>query len=299
VPLVNPYCIQAIRFGLGQRGQVLTGSRALDYTCIHSAKEELVSSRPSSVLLPLPDRDFDTTESSIAWQAFVDAGIEVTFATETGRVATCDERLLRSGFFNWFPAGPEAVEAYRAMSSSPAFRSPITYRDIDPADHDAVHLGGGHAQGMRQYLDSAVLRDRVLGFHQGKKIIGAICHGSLIPARTIDPLTGASIIEGRRFTTLTLPIEKFAFRSTWFRVGRRYRTYWKYTETEVRQAVGPSGSIERGNTRFGALGYSLVHDEPMVVEDGHFLSARYPLDAPRYAEAFVRRLTADRAAATP
>ncbi|MHC1559218.1 type 1 glutamine amidotransferase domain-containing protein [Actinomycetospora sp. C-140] len=258
-----------------------------------------MSSRPPSVLVPLPDRDFDTTESSIAWRAFVDAGVEVTFATETGRVAACDQRLLRSGFFNWFPAGQDALDAYRAMSSSPAFRSPITYRDIDPADFDAVHLGGGHAQGMRQYLDSGVLRERVLGFHRQNKTIGAICHGSLIPARTIDPRTGASIIEGRRFTTLTRPIEKFAFRCTWFRVGRRYRTYWKYTETEVGQAVGSAGAIERGETRFGAFGYSLTHDEPMVVEDGHFLSARYPFDAPRYAEAFVRRLVDDRAAATP
>ena len=87
-----------------------------------------MSSRPPSVLIPLPDRDFDTTESSIAWRAFVDAGIEVTFATETGRVAACDQRLLRTGFFNWFPAGQDALDAYRAMSSSPARATVVTSR---------------------------------------------------------------------------------------------------------------------------------------------------------------------------
>lgn len=234
------------------------------------------------VLIPLPDTDFDVTEAAISWSRFTEAGFAVTFATETGKVARCDQRLLKSGWFNPLPAGAEARSAYTAMVSSPEFLAPITYRAIDVADFDAVHLSGGHAQGMRQYLDSKVLQGKVVDFHRAEKLIGAVCHGTLIPARAIDPSTKRSIIAGRRFTTLTLPLEKWAFKVTWFRVGRRYRTYWKYTETEVRSAVGPSGELVRGDS----------FETPLVVEDGNFISARYPLDVPNYAAAFVRHLLA-------
>lgn len=251
-----------------------------------------MSSSTRRVLIPLPDHDFDTTESAVAWQAFTDAGFQITFATETGRIPACDHRLLRSGFFNFLPAGPEAVRAYHSMTASPEFRTPITYRDIEVNDFDAVHLSGGHARGMKQYLDSRVLQSRVVEFHRAGKLIGAVCHGTLIPARAVDPETGHSVIHGRRFTTLTLPIEKYAFRVTWFRVGRRYRTYWTYTETEIRNAVGPDGDVPRGETGFGFAGLSVTHDAPFTVEDGHFVSARYPLDVSLYAETFVRKLLA-------
>lgn len=240
----------------------------------------------SRVLIPLPDTDFDTTEAAISWSRFTDAGFTVTFATETGKVARCDQRLLKSGWFNPLPAGPEARAAYAAMVASAEFQAPITYRAIDVEDFDAIHLGGGHAQGMRQYLDSAVLQSKVVDFDRAGKLIGAVCHGTLIPARAIDPSTNQSIIAGRRFTTLTLPLEKWAFKITWYRVGRRYRTYWKYTETEVREGVGPRGEVVRGES----------FETPLVVEDGNFISARYPIDVPEYASAFVRRLQNSRRA---
>ncbi|MER7556391.1 type 1 glutamine amidotransferase domain-containing protein [Nocardioides sp. NPDC126508] len=239
------------------------------------------------VVIPLPDTDFDTTEAAVSWRRFTDAGFTVTFATETGKVARCDQRLLKSGWFNPLPAGPEARAAYDAMIASPEFSAPITYRSIDVADFDAIHLSGGHAQGMRQYLDSKVLQSKVVDFHHADKLIGAVCHGTLIPARAVDPTTRQSIIAGRRFTTLTLPLEKWAFKITWFRVGRRYRTYRKYTETEVRAAVGPRGELVRGDS----------FETPLVVEDGNFISARYPLDVPDYAATFVRRLQASEQAA--
>lgn len=234
------------------------------------------------VLIPLPDNDFDTTEAAVSWKTFVDNGCEVTFATEHGRVAACDQRLLSSGWFNPLPAGPAAVAAYEEMISTDAFRSPITYRDIKADHFDAVHLSGGHAQGMRQYLDSTVLQRSVVDFVQAGKLVGAICHGVLVPARAIDPSTGKSVLDGHRATTLTLPLEKWAIRTTFFRVGRRYRTYWKYTETEVRQAVGAGGSILRGESI----------ESPFVVDDGQFVTGRYPLDVPLYAQTFVKKLTA-------
>lgn len=232
------------------------------------------------VVMPLPDNDFDTTEAAVSWKAFVQGGCEVTFATEHGRVAACDQRLLSSGWFHPLPAHEEAVVAYDEMIQTAAFLSPITYRAIGADHFDAIHLSGGHAKGMRQYLDSTVLQQKVVDFVRADKLVGAVCHGVLVPARAIDPATGKSVLDGHRVTTLTKPLEKWAFRTTVLRVGCRYRTYWKYTETEVRAAVGTTGAMLRGETV----------ESPFIVEDGRFLTGRYPLDVALYAQTFVRML---------
>lgn len=38
----------------------------------------------ASVLMPLPDRDFDVTEVAVPWKLLTEAGHSVVFATETG-----------------------------------------------------------------------------------------------------------------------------------------------------------------------------------------------------------------------
>lgn len=63
------------------------------------------------VLVPLPDRDFDTTEVAVPWQRLTDAGHEVVFATEGGGSAPrCDARLLTGVLFGKLGAEPEAIE---------------------------------------------------------------------------------------------------------------------------------------------------------------------------------------------
>jgi len=52
----------------------------------------------AQVIIPLPDRDFDTTEVSIPWKHFVEAGLQVTFSTETGQIGQTDPRWLLSDF---------------------------------------------------------------------------------------------------------------------------------------------------------------------------------------------------------
>jgi hypothetical protein len=66
-------------------------------------------------------------------------------------------------------------------------------------------------------------------------------------------------------TTPIKSIERYAFRKTFYRVGRRYRTYRTYTEDEVRAALGPAGRIEHGCS----------WQEPLVVIDGSIVTARY------------------------
>ena len=45
----------------------------------------------ATVLVPLPDRDFDTTEVAVPWKLLKDSGHDVVFATERGdRKPECD-----------------------------------------------------------------------------------------------------------------------------------------------------------------------------------------------------------------
>ena len=49
------------------------------------------------ILMPLPDRDFDTTAAAVPWKLLTRAGHEVAFATEAGGSAPACDALLLAG----------------------------------------------------------------------------------------------------------------------------------------------------------------------------------------------------------
>lgn len=242
------------------------------------------------ILVPLPDRDFDTTEVAIPWHVFVRAGHQVVFATEHGAVAACDPKLLDGVIFGQLGAEAEACQRYAEMIASPAFQAPIRWQQIVPADYAALLLPGGHAQGVRQYLDSALLQQQVGGFAALDRPIAAICHGVLLLARARDPASGASLLAGRRATCLPKYLERSAFYLTAWRLGRYYRTYPDYTEDEVRAAIGAHGQFERGPIQFIAKGSDHDDSAAFVVEDGNLLTARWPGDVWLLAKSLLGKL---------
>jgi putative intracellular protease/amidase len=238
------------------------------------------------VLLPVPDSDFDTTEVAVPWRLLTDRGHSVTFATEEGGSAPhCDPRLLTGVLFGQLGAEPEPRAFYRQLQDAPEFRRPVSWRTLDPADYDGLLLPGGHAPGMRQYLGSAVLRERVARFWALDRPVGAICHGVLVLARTQDPATGRSVLADRRTTCLTKGMERAAYYATAWRLGRYYRTYPAYVEDEVRSALAAPGQFERG-PRSLSRGTAADHSPAFVVQDGNYLSARWPGDAYLFTERF-------------
>ena len=81
---------------------------------------------------------------------------------------------------------------------------------------------------MRPYLESPVVQRSVVEFFSRGKPVGAMCHGVLVAARSIDPATGASVLRGRRTTALTWQLERKAWavaRRTRFWDPSYYRTY--------------------------------------------------------------------------
>ena len=243
------------------------------------------------VLVPLPDQDFDVTEVAVPWRVLADAGHEVIFATEHGAMAAADPRLLTGVMFGQLGAAEEPRRCYRQLTHAPAFRDPMPWCDLDVTDFDALLLPGGHASGMRQYLGSEHLREKVGAFWALDRPVGAICHGVLVLARTRDSETGASVLAGSRTTCLPKYMERGAYLLTAWKLGRYYRTYPAYVEDEVCAALRePSDQFERGPLTLARRGTAADDTGTFVVEDGRYVSARWPGDAYSFARALLCRL---------
>lgn len=231
------------------------------------------------ILIPLPDTDFDTTEVAVPWQMLSSAGHEITFATEHGNVAACDQLLLRGVLFGQLGADAQARVFYDLMCNSSAFCQPIAWARIVPENFDALLLPGGHAPGMKQYLASPVLQASVAAFATLGRPMAAICHGVLLLARARDPATGLGLLHGRATTCLPKYMEALAYGLTFWKLGRYYRTYPAYVEDEVRAALASSKQFHRGPITLGTRGTGEDDRAAFVVEDGNYLSARWPGDA--------------------
>lgn len=68
--------------------------------------------------------------------------------------------ILKSGFM----ARKDARDAYFKMENSKEFQNPIPYSEIKEKDFQAILLPGGHAQGMKEYLESRILQNVVVDF---------------------------------------------------------------------------------------------------------------------------------------
>jgi putative intracellular protease/amidase len=243
------------------------------------------------VLMPLPDRDFDVTEVAVPWRLLTDAGHEVVFATQHGGGApAADPRLLDGVLFGQLGAAPEPIAFYRAMTEAAEFRDPVSWDSLEPAAYDGLLLPGGHAPGMRQYLGAEVLQNKVAAFWALGRPVGAICHGVLVLARTVDPATGRSVLAPRTTTCLPKYMERSAYLLTAWRLGRYYRTYPAYVQDEVVAALDDPSRFQRGPRVATARGTASDDRHAFVVEDGNYVSARWPGDAYLFAKRFLALL---------
>ena len=92
----------------------------------------------ATLLMPLPDSDFDPTESGVPWRTMRDHGHRVVFATPSGRTARADPKMVTGeGLGMLSPllkADTNGRSAYLEMEQSDAgFRRPISYGEIRAA----------------------------------------------------------------------------------------------------------------------------------------------------------------------
>ena len=244
------------------------------------------------VLIPLPDRDFDPTEAAVPWLALTRRGHQVRFATPSGRAAEADPRMLRgTGLGLWkklLMADRRGRSAYEAMSACDDFRRPRSYQNAGAEECDGIILPGGHAPGMRQYLESESVQAMVARAFERNIPVGAICHGVLVAARTRSA-AGRSVLHGRKTTALTRVLELSGWILTSLWLGDYYRTYPLPVETEVKAALAAPGDFVAGPP-------AVLRDDPghlrrgFAVRDGNYVSARWPGDAHRFAAEFVSLL---------
>jgi protease I len=244
------------------------------------------------VLIPVPDQDFDPTETGVPWRTLCQRGHRVVFATPNGKIAHADPRMVTGeGLGILAPlmkADRNGQSAYEQMRECEEFRHPIAYHDLDPESFDGIILPGGHAPGMREYLESSLVQSIVAEFFARNRPIGAICHGVLLAARS-SRSGGRSVLYGKKTTALTKLMELTAWTLTRLYLGEYYRTYPVTVEDEVRAALAAPEDFIRGPI-------SIIRDSPshlstgFTVRDGNYLSARWPGDAHRFASEFASML---------
>jgi putative intracellular protease/amidase len=281
-----------------------------------------------TVLMPLPAADFDPTEAAVTWQVLSAAGHEVVFATPSGQPGQADDLMVTGrGLDPWgaipglrrltvvgrvLRADAEARRAYAALVQDQAFASPLHWGAARRSRYDALVLPGGHrARGMRPYLESAEVQQMAIDAFRAGKPVGAICHGVLVAARAVDPVTGRSALHGRRTTALTWALEQKAWSiARWSRFwdSSYYRTYmeepgqrWGYmsVQQEVTRALADPADfadVEKGTPDWrrktsGRARDTSDDDRPAwVVRDGSYVSARWPGDVHTFAKTFAEVL---------
>jgi putative intracellular protease/amidase len=281
-----------------------------------------------TALIPIPDRDFDPSEVAVSWQVLTANGHRVVFATESGRSASADDVMLTGrGLDLWsslpmlgrvtfigrmLRANKDARDAYAQMLRSPEYREPQTWSQSTLDGVDALLLPGGHrARGMRNYIDSEILHGLVVDAFNRGITVAAICHGVLLAARSVDPTTGHSVLYGRKTTALTWAFERRAWQMTRLtRIGDRdyYRTYteepgqpagYMSVQSEVTRALKDPGDFcdvvpgsPHWRMKTSGLRRDTVTDSrpAFVVDDGTYLSARWPGDTHTFAAALARKL---------
>ncbi|WP_408611606.1 type 1 glutamine amidotransferase domain-containing protein [Leptospira ainlahdjerensis] len=243
------------------------------------------------ILIPLPSEDFDPSEAAIPWKMLTENRFEVVFATPHGKPAHADFRMLTGkGLGIWKPiliAHKNARVAYQQMSEDSHFLHPLTYEDLRPEDFSGVILPGGHAPGMKEYLESKTLQNFVGAFFATGKPLGAICHGVVLAARSKLPGTDLSILFGKNTTALLKSQEMAAWNLTKLWLGDYYRTYSQSVEDEVKENLkdpkdfqfGPK-PIFRDNLKNIKRGHSIT--------DGNYVSSRWPGDAHSFVNSFMK-----------
>lgn len=248
-----------------------------------------------NVLMPIPSQGFDPTETAIPWRILTASGIPVTVSTPDGRPGSPDPRMVTGqGLAIWAPilkADARGREAFRALDSSVEFRSPRRWSELRVDDFGALLLPGGHAAGMREYLESEKLQRLTVDFFRAGKPVAAICHGVVLAARSRDPETGRSVLHGRKTTSLLSTQERTAWLMTAAWLGRYYRTYPETVQDEVTRALAAPTDFAAGPTPVFRDSPARL-DRGFTLRDGNYLSARWPGDAHRFGREFAAMLGA-------
>ncbi len=285
------------------------------------------------IIIPLPNEDFDPSEVAIPWQLLRQHGFTILFATPDGKAARADPMMLSGeglDVWGWIPvikkirliglvlrANKAARVAHQALLNDSNFQCPYSYAQLSVEKFDGLVLPGGHAQGVKPYLEDKTLQAFVADFFENKdscdqhKPIAAVCHGVLVAARAISPSTNKSVLYGKKTTALTWALESSAWSLTKYFARfwdkNYYRTYMESAgepkgfwgvEQEIKRLLQsdedfldvPKGVDDYAIKTSGVLRDSINNSKPAwVVQDGNYFSARWPGDIHTMTLKFIQQ----------
>eukprot|EP00128_Syssomonas_multiformis_P017385 Colp12_sorted_trinity150504_noHs@15036 len=256
------------------------------------------ATKARTVLIPLPEKGFDPTEVAVPWKILTDLGHKVVFATPRGICLGADPHVLQ-GFtsLGLLSAQPSVVAIYNEMIKSQEYTNSIMYENIRINDYDGLILPGGHHPEMDTMLRNSILSAKISSFWLTEKPVGAICHGVLLLSRATHPHTRQSLLHNKNTTAVPAYLERLGYIVTKyaFSMGNyQLSTTWPlYVEGEVVNALESESQWIRGPLDPLAVffpGTLNDHKHAFVVEDGHYLSARFWGDAYLFALRFALKL---------
>ncbi len=130
------------------------------------------------------------------------------------------------------------------MKADETLKRPLSWTDpnFSLENYDLIFLPGGHegrgeTQGVRQLIDSTILHKQLATYFpqteriNGRKTVGAVCHGVMLLSATSQTNGEKSIISESEITALPALFENFAYWSTRLFLGDYYCTYGKNADT--------------------------------------------------------------------
>ena len=215
-------------------------------------------------------------------------------------------------------ADRHARKAYNKLLNDKNFQTPCKYQDLRVGDYEGLILPGGHAPRIKQYLEDQTLQDFVADFFDSTNDVGqhkpvaAVCHGVVLAARAISKKTDKSVLYGKKTTALTWKLENSAWQLTKYFARfwdpDYYRTYTEFdgepagyrgVEQEIKRVLEsendfvdvPSNTPNYALKTSGVARDRINNSKPAwVVQDGNYLSARWPGDVHTLAAKFVEIL---------
>ena len=130
------------------------------------------------------------TEFSEPFQAFADAGAQVTVASPRGGPAPVDPR--------GYPSKDEIAGVRDALA---ALNATVHLASLNPANFDGIFFPGGHGPMFDLATDPDV-KHVIARFWEAGKPVSAVCHGpaALLDVRLAD---GTTLLHGRKVTGFT------------------------------------------------------------------------------------------------
>ncbi|EIN06054.1 class I glutamine amidotransferase-like protein [Punctularia strigosozonata HHB-11173 SS5] len=250
----------------------------------------------------MADYGHDPTETAVPFETFLDAGYDITFATETGTSPRCDQRMLEGWTQKLLGAKASTIAAYNAMLTHPSLLQPLGWTEpsfsLEP--YNLVFLPGGHDSGVRQVIDSEVVHKHIVSYFPhclksaaNAKAIAAVCHGVMVLSESSYPAeypdaekAGKSVAYDLATTALPHTFEQGIWHATRPVLGDYYKTYGAGSPS-VEQAVKAKLRDPKTQWKGGIdpLCANIVEDDAY-----NYISARFPGDVPEMVKAVLKMM---------